>query len=367
MVWLSVLGIVLPALVLAGGALAFLSLPRFGALPSGERLERVKASPQYSGGKFRNELPTPRRAEGAGLGDMLARALEPSPRRVPGAPLPAVKGDLKNLPEGSLVWLGHSSFVMRLAGATVAVDPVLSSRASPVWFINAAFPGTDIYTADDFPEIDLLLITHDHFDHLDQKAAQGLRDRARLAVCGLGTGAHLERWGWAPERILEGSWWDSFAVGGLEVTLVPARHGSNRGLRFDRALWAGFSVAGGGRKVIFSGDSGYGPHFREIGSRLGPFDLGMLDSGQYDTAWPYIHMIPEEAVAAARELGLKRYMPAHLGKFAIAAHPWDEPLERAFQESRRVSDFRLVTPLIGETLFLDDEQALYRPWWRGLP
>jgi L-ascorbate metabolism protein UlaG (beta-lactamase superfamily) len=367
MVWISLLGLALPAVTLAFAAAAFLSLPRFGALPGGERLGRVEASPQYVGGAFRNEVPTSRRAEGTGLADMLARALEPSPRKVPAVPLPSRKSDLKSLPEGSLVWLGHSSFVMRLGGMTVVADPVLGRYASPLKYVNGSFPGTEVYSAPDFPDADALLISHDHFDHLDQEAAVALRDRTRAAVCGLGTGAHLERWGWDGGRILEGSWWDSFDLGGIRVTLVPSRHGSNRGVRFDRALWTGFVVSGGGRSVFFSGDSGYGPHFGEIARRLGPFDLGMLDSGQYDAAWPQIHMTPEEAVLAAGDLGLGRYMPVHVGRFSIAAHPWDEPLERALLASGRAGGVRLVTPLIGETVMLDDVHALYRPWWRGLP
>ncbi|MDR1039665.1 MAG: MBL fold metallo-hydrolase [Deltaproteobacteria bacterium] len=367
MFWVSLLGLALPLAALALAATVFLSLPRFGALPSGERMRRAEGSPLYRDGVFLNEIPTSRSAEGTGVLEMLSRALDPAPRKVPAVPLPTRKSDLKSLPEGSLVWLGHSSFVLRLAGATVAADPVLGRYASPVKYVNGAFPGTEIYSAEDFPEIDILLISHDHFDHLDQAAAVALRERTRAVVCGLGTGAHLERWGWDPERIREGLWWDSFRIGGLEVALVPARHGSNRGVRMDRALWTGFAVSGGGRKIFYSGDSGYGPHFMEAGDRLGPFDLGLLDAGQYDFAWPEIHMTPEEALTAALDLRLRRYMPVHLGKFAIAVHPWDEPLERAFDGAARTSAFRLVTPLIGETVLLDDEQALYRPWWRGIP
>jgi L-ascorbate metabolism protein UlaG (beta-lactamase superfamily) len=256
---------------------------------------------------------------------------------------------------------------MRLAGATVVADPVLGGSASPLPFAARSFAGTDVYSAEDFPEIDILLLSHDHFGHLDMEAAKALRDRARLALCGLGTGAHLERWGWAPERVLEGGWWDSFRVGGLEVTLVPARHGSGRGLRKDGALWAGFVLSGGGRRVYYSGDTGAGPHLAEIGGRGGPFDLGLLDSGQYDAAWPEMHMTPEEAVLAARDLRLERLLPVHLGRFAEAAHPWDEPLERALAASRSAGGLRLVTPLIGEAVLLDGERDSYGPWWRGIP
>jgi L-ascorbate metabolism protein UlaG (beta-lactamase superfamily) len=367
MVWVSLLSLVLPAVLLALGALVFLSLPRFGALPSRERLERAEASPQYRDGKFRNGMETSRSAPGTGVSDMLARALEPSPRRVPAVALPAAKSDLGSLPEGSLVWLGHSSFVLRLGGTTVAADIVLGRHASPVGFLVGSFPGTDVYSARDFPDLDALLISHDHFDHLDQEAAEAFRERTGAAVCGLGTGAHLERWGWDPRKIQEGSWWETFDLGGIRVTLVPARHGSNRGIRLDRALWGGFVIEGGGRKVFYSGDSGYGPHFREIGRRLGPFDLGILDSGQYDAAWPQIHMTPEEAALTAVDLGLGRYMPVHLGRFALAPHPWDEPLERALAASGRARGVRLVTPLIGETVMLEDTHALFGPWWRALP
>jgi L-ascorbate metabolism protein UlaG (beta-lactamase superfamily) len=229
-----------------------------------------------------------------------------------------------------------------------------------------AFPGTGVWAPEGLPDVDVLLISHDHYDHLERRAVMEIRGRTRAAVMGLGTGAHLERWGWDPSVILEGDWWDTFGIGPLAVTLVPARHGSNRGLTFDRALWTGFVVEGGGRRVYYSGDSGYGPHFADIGRELGPFDMGLIETGQYDGAWPLIHMTPEEGARAAQDLGVRRYLPVHLGKYAIASHPWDEPLERAFVAAQGTGAYRLVTPIIGETVMLDDATALYRPWWRGL-
>ncbi|MDR2612681.1 MAG: MBL fold metallo-hydrolase [Deltaproteobacteria bacterium] len=366
MLWASVLGVALPAAMLASSLYLFVTGQRFGALPEGDRLRRAEASPLYRDGAFRNPGP---RTEPGGAGERLARlarAYGPGSRKAPAEALPARATDLGALPEGSLVWLGHSAFVLRLGGVTLLADPAGASGSALPWLVRS-FRGTGIYPAEALPAIDLLLVSHDHPDHLDLAAALALRDRTGAALCGLGTGAHLERWGYAPGRILEGEWWDSFAVGGLTVTLVPALHGSGRGVRRDQALWTGFAIEGGGRRVFYGGDSGYGPHFGEIGRRLGPFDIGMVGVGQYDFAWPEAMMTPEQGFRAALELRLRRLVPVHLGRFGMAAHPWDEPLERAFAAARAERRLRLVTPLIGETVMLEDETALYMPWWRGIP
>ena len=263
-----------------------------------------------------------------------------------------------------MIWLGHSSFFIQLDGKTFLIDPVLSQNASPIPFTNQAFAGTSIYTAEDFPEIDYLLISHDHWDHLDYSSVSALRDKIGTIVTGLGVGAHFERWGFPPSQIHEADWNTSLTVDeGFQLHILPARHFSGRWLERDQSLWVAFALKSPTRSLFFSGDSGYGNHFREIGNALGGFDLAMLDVGQYDLQWRYVHMLPEDAANASRDLNAKAMMPAHVGKFSMAFHRWDEPFRELSAMQGDLSP-SLVTPLIGETVDLSQIGRGFTPWWR---
>lgn len=352
---------------LSFGIFAFLRQPSFGEPPSGARLERMRQSPHYADGRFHNLVPTPQLTEGNTTAGVLLNFLFRSPERTrPARPLPSIKTDLRNLntPDDVLVWFGHSSFFLRLDGKNVLIDPVFSAQASPLPFSNRAFEGTNVYAPEDLPPIDLLIISHDHWDHLDYRTVLDLEPKR--IVCPLGVGAHLERFGLDAERIVEADWFESLEpVPGLRVHMLPARHFSGRDFRRDRTLWAGCALESRDRRIFYSGDSGYGPHFAEIAARLGGFDLTLLDSGQYNPAWKHMHMTPEEAAQAARDLRAKALLPAHVGKFCISSHPWDEPFIRSASaaESR---DYRLLTPVIGELVRLDDREQRFSHWWEGL-
>lgn len=228
-----------------------------------------------------------------------------------------------------------------------------------------AFEGTTIYTAADLPNIDYLLITHDHYDHLDHATIVDLIPKTRWAVSGLGIGAHLEHWGFPPDRIREGDWFDALRIDpDLTVHVLPARHYSGRGLTRNQGLWVGFALEANGRRLFFGGDSGFGPHIAEIARRFDGFDLAVLDAGQYNPRWAYIHMNPEEAAQAAEILGAKAMLPAHVGRFALARHAWDEPFERAVAASQG-RKYRLLTPRIGEPLRLGSEQQ-FEAWWKSV-
>ena len=215
------------------------------------------------------------------------------------------------------------------------------------------------------PDIDLLLITHDHWDHLDYETVTALESKIKLVFVALGVGAHFERWGYARDKVREADWYEKMTLGNdLAIHLVPARHYSGRGLARNKTLWAGFVLESDKRRVQLSGDTGYGPHFKEIGKRFGSFDLVALDMGQYDPRWPYIHMTPEEAAQAAQELNAKALLPAHVGRFSIARHAWDEPFERISAESKSKS-YRLLTPRIGEAMNLGDDAQRFSSWWTG--
>jgi L-ascorbate metabolism protein UlaG (beta-lactamase superfamily) len=260
--------------------------------------------------------------------------------------------------------LGHSSYFVLFAGKRILIDPVFSSYAGPFSFTNKAFDGTTLYGVDDLPDIDLLLITHDHWDHLDYDTIVALKRKVSKALVPLGVGAYLEQWGYAPAQIHEADWYGQLQLdAGVLVHLVPARHYSGRLLTRNRTLWTGFVLESPTRRMLFSGDTGYGPHFKEIAERFDGFDLVALDMGQYDPRWPDIHMTPEQAAQAAEDLNAKALLPAHVGRFSIARHAWNEPFQRISRASTG-KPFRLFTPTIGESLLLDgDWQAFAAPWW----
>ena len=356
------------ALVTGAISLAACS-PKYGKLPEGERLERIQRSPNYTDGTFRNQIEAPPLANKANrFFILLEHVFKDADLLVPKGPIPSVKTDLKALDptRDTLVWLGHSSFFLLLGGQRILIDPVFSDHAAPFFFANRAFAGTTAYTTSDLPEIDYLLISHDHWDHLDYQAVATLESSVRHVVCGLGVGAHLEYWGYAKEKMHEADWYDTITLQeGFSVHVLPARHFSGRFLTRNKTLWVGFSLITPTRNVFISGDSGYGPHFAEIGRRFGGFDLAILENGQYDSRWPYSHMIPKETARAAIELGAKALIPDHSGKFAMARHPWNEPLKR-LAEASQSQPYRFITPVIGEPVFLDDEKQSFAAWWEGV-
>jgi L-ascorbate metabolism protein UlaG (beta-lactamase superfamily) len=361
------LAFVLAAVVFVAAGL-FLRLPKFGSLPTGARLGRVQASPNYRDGAFQNLVPTPvfDPEEATAVGTLL-NFLRPKKRLAPSAPIPAIKvDDLSLLPDDSLFWFGHSAFLIKLGGKAFLFDPSLGESASPVSFVNKAFKGTAIYGPQDLPEVDYLLISHDHWDHLDYQTSQHLFSQKIKIITPLGVGSHFEAWGFPAGAISEGDWWDVFEPEpGLRITLVPSRHFSGRGLKRNQSLWAGFLLEYGGKKIFYSGDGGYLPQYPEFGQRLGPVDLAIVECGQYDRQWKYIHMAPEESARLALDMGAKAAMPVHSGKYRIANHPWDEPFARFKAEAGKQS-LRLVTPKIGEIVDLNDPGQTFSDWWVGI-
>lgn len=356
--------VVIAVLVLA--VYLFMQRPEFGAKPTGKRLERMLASPHYKRGVFENLSYTPQLAEGYSMGKVLYHFFfGKSKRAVPGQAIPTKKTDLKNLPidENMLVWFGHSSYFIQADGKTLLADPVFSGNASPIGNIKA-FKGSDAYTVEDMPEIDFLFLSHDHWDHMDYKTVKKLIPKVKQVVTGLGTGAHLERWGYNPAIITELDWYESASFGGFTFIAQPARHFSGRGLQrngtlFISAVWQTPSL-----RLYLGGDSGFDNHFEQIGKEYGPFDLALLECGQYNEAWHHIHMMPEETVTAARQLGAKTLLPVHWAKFSLALHAWDEPIERSVTEAGKQSQ-PVITPLIGEKVYLGKENTTHK-WWRKI-
>jgi L-ascorbate metabolism protein UlaG (beta-lactamase superfamily) len=288
-----------------------------------------------------------------------------SRRGKPATILPSKKTDLRKLDplNNVMVWFGHSSYFLQVDGKKILVDPVLSGNASPVKFTTRSFTGSDIYSVEDLPYIDYLFITHDHWDHLDHDTVVKLKPKTGKVITGLGVGAHLERWGYESHNIIERDWnKEVFLDTGFKVDTAPARHFSGRGFKRNRSLWSSFILATPTMKIFIGGDSGYDEHFKWIGDKYGPFDLAILENGQYNKSWKYIHMMPEETVQAAEDLKAKRLFPVHWGKFSLATHDWDDPIIRIAKEARR-KNMPLLHPMIGEQVILSTINSSSIEWW----
>ena len=317
--------------VVAITAMLVLRHPAFGRRMSAEHKARIEASPNYRDGMFQNEEPTPQfsRSMPAMLWDFITN---PPKDRTPKEPLPAVKTDLKNLPTDRdwLVWFGHSSYIFCLNGKRYLVDPLLKMEF-PTSVMMKPFAGTDIYTPDDMPDIDVLIITHEHWDHLDYTTLRDLRPKVKHVICPLGVGEYLEYWKYEPSIITEMDWGDiqvfnpNYAEDAYSVYCLPSRHFSNRLFGRNQTLWAAFMVEDGGRNVYIGGDGGYDGRFKRVREQFGQVDLALLENGQYNNDWPLIHSTPEGLEQAILDLDAKAVFTVHHDKFALAKHPWSEP------------------------------------------
>jgi L-ascorbate metabolism protein UlaG (beta-lactamase superfamily) len=346
----------------------FMQQASFGTHPNGTRLERIQKSPNYKDGTFQNLEKTEMMAPDASYTRLFWKFFTNSDTLVePVMALPTIKTNLKALPQDQpvMVWFGHSSYLLSIDGKKILVDPVFSQRPSPVQYAGSkSFLGTMVYTPADFPDLDLVIITHDHYDHLDYATIQQLKSKTKLFCTALGVGTHLEHWGIEPDRIREFDWWEGDTVQtGITLTATPARHFSGRGFRRNRTLWASYVLKVGGKTIFIGGDSGYDAAFKNIGETFGPFDIAMVECGQYNVYWPYIHMMPEQTVQAAVDLNTKVLMPVHWGKFRLAMHPWKEPIERAIKQAEKLN-VGVTTPQIGEVIHLNGTLPNTK-WWEN--
>ncbi len=344
--------------------------PRFGVDPSGERLARIEKSPNYKDGQFVNYDPEPTNLVKENfIVRMYNIHVAKGGERTPSEPLPTVKTDLKNLDpkQNIVVPLGHSSFFIQIDGVRILVDPVLLDYAGPFSFINRAFDGTVLYSLEDFPTIDYLYISHDHYDHLEYETVLALRGKVDKVITSLGLGAYFELWGFAPEEIWEGDWFDTIMLkNNIELHILPARHYSSRLKSRNKTLWTGMALIAPSAKIFLSGDSGYGSHVKKIADKFNGFDLAILDVGQFNPqGWPHIHFLPKHAAKAAVELKAKRVLPAHNSKFAIALHDWKAPLDQ-FSEASKGKNYTLLTPRIGEIVDLNKPDQTFAPWWKNV-
>ena len=349
-------------------------LDALGAAPTGERLARIRRSPNYRDGAFRNPEATSMGTPGT-TGQMLRRWLGGHEQRVPPGPMPIVtltRSDFEQPPASGLraTWLGHSTVLVEIDGARILFDPVWARRASPSSLVGPVRFHAPPLALDELPPLDAIVASHDHYDHLDRGVVRALARSAAQSgarfVVPLGVGAHLEKWGVAPGRIAELDWGESTTVGPLTLTATPARHFSGRGLS-DRnhTLWASWSVAGPRHRVFHSGDTGPFAGFAAIGAAHGPFDLTLIKIGAYGETWPDIHLTPEQAVETHARLRGDLLLPIHWGTFNMAFHAWDEPAERVVAAAG-AGGTRLVMPRPGESVEPAAAPATVQPWWRSV-
>jgi L-ascorbate metabolism protein UlaG (beta-lactamase superfamily) len=355
---------VLGCLLVAG--LLFLQQKSFGQYPQKNRLLRVQNSPQYRNGQFHNQVDSPIIMPGIGFSKMMKLWLKRHPGTKPDFGLPSVKTNLKkNVPgKTEIIWFGHSSYMIKQDSLNILVDPVFSKHASPVSFIGVKnFPGSLVFSTNDLPGIGYIIITHDHYDHLDYRTIKQFRTSTCKFITALGVGQHLEHWGIESHRIIELDWWESATLSnGNRITATPARHFSGRGFKRNRSLWASFVLQLNGKKLFIGGDSGYDKHYAEIGDKFGPFDIAFLENGQYNKYWQYIHELPEQTAQAAIDLKADIIMPTHWGRFKLSVHPWTEPIERLLVKADSLK-VKVTTPMIGEPVILDEVYPVTR-WWK---
>ena len=331
-----------------------MSLRITGKLPTGKHLERIKQSSNYKKGAFQNLSPTPMKPDDVSYWNMMKEFFKKHPDRLPSQAIPFIKTDLVKMDpdDTTIIWFGHSSYLIRTENKNFLIDPVFSGNAAPLSFMIKAFPGSNSYTPEDMPSIDYLILTHDHYDHLDFKTIRKLKNKVDKIYCSLGISSHLRYWGIDPGKITEMDWWESAQLeGNISLMAAPARHFSGRGIKRGQTLWSSFILKTSNHNLYLGGDSGYDSHFKEIGDNHGPFDLAILEAGQYNTMWPLIHMMPEETVQAAIDLKAKALLPVHWGKFNLAMHSWNDPITRVVAKAKEFS-LPVLTPKIGEPVTL---------------
>ena len=351
------------ALLFSGASFLVFS-PQFGDQPNQKNIKSYEKYDNYSDGEFKNEE----------LFDMMTGEMSmtefisgDSGRTKPKPILP-LKVDFESFKkltddEIQFIWLGHSAFLLKINGKVIMLDPMLGQYAAPVPMPMLKRYSPEIaLSLESIKTIDIVIFSHDHYDHLDYKTVKKIRDKVKMFYVPIGLGSHLRSWGVDENAITELNWNQSVSNDNIELVCLPSRHFSGRGL-FDRnsTLWSSWAIISDIGKIYFSGDTGYGKHFKKIGEEYGPFDLALLDCGQYNEAWKYSHMIPEEGVQASLDLKATQFMPIHWGAFTLSTHDWADPVKRAFKSSEK-KQLDMIFPEIGEIVILGNKSA--KKWWK---
>ena len=370
--WFGLTIIAIILLVVVIGA-AFINLsPQFGGSVSNEQQQEYTATGHYADGVFLNEEEIVMEVNIHSIIAMLKEIMNPDPNVAPAQNIEVDKIDPRTLmgqPDTltRITWLGHSSFLIEIAGKTVLLDPVFGQYAAPHRLLGRARFNREMpITIAELTHIDAVIISHDHYDHLDYPSIDELKDKVGRFFVPLGVANHLRRWDIDEDNIVEMDWWQEAEYAGLKIVLTPSRHMSGRALTDQMAtLWGSWIVQSAYSNIYFSGDGGYGKHFKAIGDKYGPFDVGLIECGQYNELWKDMHLMPEESVIAALDVKADLIVPVHWGSFALATHGWTDPVER-IMKAAQLMNVPLATPRIGEPIEITDSlNVTPNPWWIG--
>ena len=357
-------------LIVVCGALFIWLSPQFGGSHTAQDKLRYAESVNYGEGQFENLIPTSLEMSAGKMGSILRDQMKGDETRSPSRNIEVESVDstevVNNSQATNLIWFGHSAFLLQIDGKRILLDPMLGDTPSPLPFFVAKRYSKELpIEIEKLPEIDAILLSHDHYDHLDHGSILKLKEKTKEYYVPLGVGAHLKSWGIPEEDIHEMDWWDETTLDGLNIAFAPARHFSGRGITDrNKTLWGSWVIQGQQDSIYFSGDGGYGPHFKEIGEKYGPFDFAMMECGQYDERWNQIHMMPEETAQAAIDVDAKQMMPIHWGAFTLALHSWVDPVERVTAKAEELN-MPVITPKIGEWIYLGDNNTYSEKWWRN--
>lgn len=363
------LGICITVILIIG--VLFLNLsPQFGGKHTKQDIKRFKTSQHFKEKRFVNLEPTKTFPSLSDFGKLMKEMSREVSDLSPSKQLP-----VQNVPKSKLkcismqtrvIWFGHSALLLEIAGKRLLIDPMLSNTASPhPWFGSKRFTKKLPIMIENLPRIDAVIFSHDHYDHLDYETIQKIKSKVGRYYTPLGVGTHLQSWGIAKEDITELDWWQEVTFDNLTLVATPARHFSGRRLTdSNKTLWASWVIKSKDENIYFSGDSGYGNHFKDIGEKYGPFDLALMECGQYNdnlAEFP-IHMLPEETVQAGIDVKAKNVMPVHWASFCLNRHPWKEPAER-FVIKATALKLNVVTPVIGQVIYLNQLDNVNEFWW----
>jgi L-ascorbate metabolism protein UlaG (beta-lactamase superfamily) len=351
---------IIPAVAVAIIALLFYGckvIKAVGKNPSGEVLKKIESLPNYKNGQFQNLYQAVRPTTIDTIAKppiwrwtrLLKFLAGQSKEVLPSKTLIAVHTDLVNttFDKPTVIWFGHSSFLLKAGTVNILVDPTFSGFAGPFKGAIKAFRGSNVYDERDMPAIDALVISHDHYDHLDYLTVKRLRKKIKRIIVPVGVASHFIYWGFPRNMITELNWNDSVKLtGSITITATPAHHRSNRTLKQKKTLWASYVISADGYKIFYSGDSGYSDHFKKIGEQYGPMDLAMMECGQYNLKWPQSHMFPYQSVQAAIDIGAAMTIPVHWGKYAESEHAWNEPVN-LFKKAADSLKVPVTVPFIG--------------------
>lgn len=363
--------LIIVALVVLTAIIFTNTSPEFGGKVSKEQQLEFEKTGHYEQGKFVNLIPSEMEIGLKDFPGLIYQQIKGDPARQPAIKFPVEKIDsleIVNKPDSitRITWFGHSAFLIEIAGKKILLDPMFGQVPSPIsWLGKPRYSNGLPIDIDKLPEIDAIIMSHDHYDHLDYGSIMKLKQKTKKFYMPLGVGVHFKKWGVEDSRIHELDWWQDIILDSLKFTCTPARHFSGRGM-FDRAatLWASWVIEGGGKNIYFSGDSGYGPHFKEIGDKFGSFDFAMMECGQYGEKWTAIHMLPEQTIQAAKDINAKAMMPIHWGAFTLAFHSWIDPVVRASKKAKEMN-VPFYTPKIGEPIILEQPIPSSR-WWESV-